>query len=340
VVLAILRALAAVVRRDLAGYSPIRTNNFFLFIVLLIAGAFSTGVEPVSSYPFLVLLAVLLFFPISSDPLEKIPRVRMGLWPLTRRNRLMLRLAGLALSPVLWFAVVLLIRQGRRVVLPLGAVAGAAVARTWAPGLAPRFALGRVAPPLPGPAGILIRNRLRAMLALLDTWLAAVIAVIAIGWRVTTSEGDSAAWPILAILVGIALSTQAQCGADLEATRYRLLPAIPWRILLARDCAYLLVQLVLTVGLDPLAGLAFGMTALAVGRYPTLHAHLSAERWRFASGRVFFGALQMIIGAGLAFAGAKGAAIAAVIWAGSLWWGGSVLAQRLRGIDARGAPRR
>jgi len=65
VVFAIVRSLAAVVRRDLAGYSPIRTNNFFLFVALLIWGALMSGVAPVSSYPFLLLLATLLFFPFS-----------------------------------------------------------------------------------------------------------------------------------------------------------------------------------------------------------------------------------------------------------------------------------
>jgi hypothetical protein len=74
VILAILRALATATRRDLAAYTLIRTNNFFLFIALLIWGALVSGVEPVSSYPFLALLALLLFFPISSDPLEKFPK--------------------------------------------------------------------------------------------------------------------------------------------------------------------------------------------------------------------------------------------------------------------------
>jgi len=80
------------------------------------------------------------------------------------------------------------------------------------------------------------------------------------------------------------------------------------------------VTALLTAGLDPIAGLAFGMTALAVGRYASLHAHLKAERWRFAGGRVLFGSLQMIAGATLAFAGPKGAALAALLWAASVWW--------------------
>jgi len=78
VILAILRALATATRRDLAGYTLLRSNNFFLFVALLIWGSLVSGVEPTSSYPFLALLALLLFFPISSDPLEKIPEGRLA----------------------------------------------------------------------------------------------------------------------------------------------------------------------------------------------------------------------------------------------------------------------
>jgi hypothetical protein len=338
VVLAILRALAAAVRRDLAGYSLIRTNNFFLFVALLIWGALVSGVAPVSSYPFLLLLAVLLFFPISSDPLEKIPKVRMGLWPIASRDRLTLRIAALALSPVLWFVVVVVVHYGQGVVLPLGAMVAAAVVRAQAPRSAPGFTIGRVVPAIPG-VGILVVNYLRAMLAVLDTWLALIIATIAAAWRILARDADPAAWRMLSILVGIALSTQAQCGADFATTRYRLLPLGSRRIILARDSAYIAVQLAFTLALDPIAGLTFGMTTLALGRYPSLYARLRAERWRFSGGRVLFGALQMIAGATLAFAGAAGAAIAVAIWSGSVWWGGSVLAQRFRGIDSGGAPR-
>jgi len=338
VVRAILRALAKAVRRDLAGFGPVRTNNFFLFVALLIWGAAVSGVAPLAAYPFLALLALLLFFPISSDPMEKIPRVRLGLWPLPPRSRLTLRLAALALSPVLWLVLGLLVREGRSVLLPAGAVLAAAAVRARAPRGAHRFAVGRIMPALPGAIGLMVSNHLREMLVLLDTWLAVAIAVIGMAWRLSSPDADPAAWLVLALLVGIALSTQAQCGAGLDATRYRVLPLAPWRILLARDTAYLAVQALLTAPLDPRAGLAFGMTALAVGRYPTLNARLRAERWRFASGRVLFGALQMIAGAILVFAGWAGAAAAAALWLGSLGWGGSVLAQRLHGVDAHRAP--
>jgi hypothetical protein len=177
------------------------------------------------------------------------------------------------------------------------------------------------------------------MLAVLDTWLALIIAIIATARRVEARDPDPAAWRMLSILLGIALSTQARCGADFAAMRYRLLPLGPRRIILARDGAYTAVQLAFTLSLDPIAGFTFGMTALAVGRYPSFHVKQRPKRWRFSSGRVLFGALQMAAGATLAFAGAGGAAIAIALWAGSVCWGGSVLAQRFRGIDAGSAPR-
>src|SRR5436190_20524768 len=100
-------------RRNLAAYTLIRTNNFFLFIALLIWGALVSGVEPASSYPFLALLAFLVFFPISSDPLEKLPEVRFAVWPIGARGRFVLRTASLALSPIVWITAALLIWVGR-----------------------------------------------------------------------------------------------------------------------------------------------------------------------------------------------------------------------------------
>jgi hypothetical protein len=101
VVLALLRALAASARRDLSTYSTLKTNNFFLFVALLIWGALVTGVKPVSAEPFLLLLGVLMLFPISSDPLDKLPAIRLALLPIDLPRRLAVRVVSLAFSPVL-----------------------------------------------------------------------------------------------------------------------------------------------------------------------------------------------------------------------------------------------
>ena len=91
---AILNALRRAVARDLGTFGSLKLNNFFLFIALLIWGALESGVEPKSAEPLLLLLFLVLLVPLSSDPLQKIPPVRLSVWPLGAGQRLVLRLAS------------------------------------------------------------------------------------------------------------------------------------------------------------------------------------------------------------------------------------------------------
>lgn len=325
-VLAILRALAASVRRDLKSFGTLKTNNFFLFVALLIWGALVSGVEPVSSYPFLLLLGALLLFPVSNDPLDKIPSTRLALWPLSPLQRVTLRLASLALSPILWLTVLLL---SFRVSFVLAAAfAGVAVAIHSVAALArgPAWSVARFVPRIPGRIGALVSANLREMLTLLDPYLALLISLSASAWRLF-GKADAAALPILSLLVAVAISTYAQCLFALESgagmTRYRLLPLRGWQILIGKDAAFLGLLLLLTLPLDPAAGMAFGLAALAIGRYPSLKVHLPQRRWRFSSGRVLFGVLQGLVGATLGFhAAGAGLTIAIVMYAAALYFGG------------------
>ena len=61
-----------------------------------------------------------MFFPLSSDPLEKVPADRRKLWPLNRRDWLAVRIASLFLSPVVWIALFILLRVGWRLAAQLG----------------------------------------------------------------------------------------------------------------------------------------------------------------------------------------------------------------------------
>jgi hypothetical protein len=164
------------------------------------------------------------------------------------------------------------------------------------------------------------------MLTLLDPYLALVISACGAGWRVF-GKVDAGAPLILSLLVAVAMSTYAQCLFALETgagmTRYRLLPLRGWQILIAKDAAFLGVLLLLTVPLDAGAGLAFGLAALAIGRYPSLKVHLPQRRWRFSSGRVLFGVLQGVVGATLGFHAVRGGlAIASTMYAAALYLGG------------------
>src|SRR5581483_9748772 len=87
-----------VVWRDLRSYNSLTGNNFFLF-VLLLAQQMSSAVF------FALILGLLLLFPLSADPLAKVPPERLEAWPITRRGRVILRLGSMVLSPAAWITV-------------------------------------------------------------------------------------------------------------------------------------------------------------------------------------------------------------------------------------------
>jgi hypothetical protein len=283
---------------------------------------------------------VLLLFPVSSDPLEKIPPTRLALWPLNTAQRVALRLASLAFSPILWLTVLLLSLRAGVAVAAIFVAAAITIHVVAVLARGPAWSVARFVPHLPGRIGGMVTSNLREMLTLLDPYLALVISVAGTAWRVF-GKADAGAPTILALLVAVAMSTYAQCLFALETgagmTRYRLMPLHGWQILAAKDAAFLGVLLLLTLPLDASAGFAFGLSALAIGRYPSLKVHLPQRRWRFSSGRVLFGVLQGVVGATFGFhAVGSGLIIALSMYAASLYLGGrSWDRQALRRAPAR-----
>ena len=310
----ILRSLGKAVRRDLGTFRSIQVNNFFLFVYLLIYGALVSGVRPASSYPFLLVLSLLLLCPLSSDPMARIPPSRLGVWPLGRRQRVVLRVAAFALNPAIWLAGALAVALRAAPLLLLLAVPVGQASRPVRLQIKPL-------PLLPH----LVRNHLRQLFTILDTWLAIVISIGGTIYRLTAKSPDVDAFPILAMLVALALSTYTQCLFSLDGRagieRYRLLPLHAWQILGSKDAAWLVVLCILTAPLRLSSGLAFGLAALAIGHWPSTRSRLPMHRWRFAGGRVAAGAAQMVIGATLGFAAARQSAayvlIAAAMYAAS-----------------------
>jgi hypothetical protein len=49
-----------------------------------------------------VIIGLILFLPLSAGPLRKIPRGRLGIWPLARREHRLLRIVSPWLNPVAW----------------------------------------------------------------------------------------------------------------------------------------------------------------------------------------------------------------------------------------------
>src|SRR5450432_233253 len=346
---AILRALSRAIRRDLGTFGGLKVNNFFFFVALLIYGALNSGLPPKSAYPFLLLLGLLLLFPLSADPLSRIPPDRLAVWPLDPAQRLVLRVASLALSPVLWLTIFLMLKTSPKLAMAFVALAiGAQVAIAFAGRLTrrrPRWHPVRFVTGLPGwlpewlpgwlpvRTGELVRNNAREMLAVLDVYLALLLSLSGSLYRFLTPHPDAGAYPILAMLVALAMSTYTQGLFSLDggqgATRYRLLPLAGWQILLAKDAAFLAILFLLTLPLSPLPGLTFGLTVLALGHFPSVLLRLPQRRWRFTAGRAWLGAAQVLIGFTLGFAESQTGAIyflAAVAacagsaaWCGRLW---------------------
>jgi len=312
---AILQALRRAVGRDLGTLQSIKVNNLFLFVALLVAGALSSGVPPKSAYPFFVMLGFLLLFPLSSDPLGKIPPARLSLWPLTAGQRLGLRFASLALSPAAWIGVLILLKTARPLValafcgLAAG-VQGAAALGRHAAKRDPHWDLLRHIPQFPGRLGGLVRKNMRQMLSLMDPYAALLMSVGGGAYRLLGAHPDPAAFAIVGLLVALTMSTYAQSLFGLELntgmgsgmTRYRLLPLSGWEILLAKDIAFLAVLFVLLLPLDPGPGMTFGLVALALGHHSSVLLQLPHERWRFTGGRLLpVGALQALGGMALGF---------------------------------------
>ncbi|HWF47684.1 MAG TPA: hypothetical protein VG168_11815, partial [Bryobacteraceae bacterium] len=222
---AILGALARAVQRDLGTFQSIAGNNFFLFVAVLM-------LQPQSGEFLLLLLGLLLLFPLSTDPLTRIPADRYALWPLTRWQRLALRLASILFSPIIWIAVLMLLLKAHLVqaLAFVGFAIGLQVLTIFTRNVvhrAPQWNVLLRIPQLPGPFGGLVRNNLRQLLSVLDPYLAFLLAAGAVVYRLSPHP-DSSAFPIMALIVSLTLGTYAQCLFGLEfgsgLIRYRLLP--------------------------------------------------------------------------------------------------------------------
>ena len=326
---AILKALRRAVGRDLAG--SFKANNL-LFLALL-GGSASA---------LFVLLGFLLLFPLSSDPLGKIPSARLALWPLSGWQRLALRLTSLALSPIAWIGILILLKT-RRAGMAL-AFCGLALGMQCALALGrymvkrdPHWDLLGGIPQFPGRLGGLVRKNVRETLSLLDPYAAALLSLGAGVYRVFGAHPDPAALTIVGLLVALAMSTSAQSlfGLDGDAgiTRYRLLPLSGWEILWAKDIAFLTILFVLLLPLDPGPGMTFGLVALAFGHYASVRLDLPQQRWRFAGGSLPFGAMQTAAGMAVGFVehqrGVSVLALAAMGYLASVWYYG----RRFGGAD-------
>ena len=294
----ILRALATAQRRSIQSVGSFTNNNLFsLGVVLLFfgdPGGFAT-------LTFLILLVV--FFPLCADPLRKAPRSRLAGWPLSRTEWWLIRTVSVWLNPISLLLVALAVR--RKVTLGLWALVAAAFAVGWmAPLVGERFggASGpgflRRLPPAPGRLGQLMRKNLRELLSTLDFYAALLVSGASFGFRAAGKLPPEAYLP-LTLLTMLALSTPAQNLFGLDGAgglaRYRLLPLAGWGILAAKDAVYLTTAIALALPLDPLAGCAAALAALALGNRDSVERYHADSRWRFATSTSFGSSLMQMV---------------------------------------------
>jgi len=325
----ILRALATAFWRDQKSLGSVATNNFFLFTLFFLRQA--------AGFPML-LLGVVLLLPLSADPLRRVPRDRLALWPLTSRERLLLRIASPWLNPLTWLMAALSVWAGQWVISPgLWALFGvffiAGFLLPAIPSAAPLKVLSRILPALPGTFGPLIRKNLREILSTLDFYTALALSLSSLAFRLLHPGVPPEVRMACSMLIVLALSSFAQCLFGLEGdglTRYRLMPVRGWQVLASKGAAFLLVVAVLTVPQSPVAGLSAGMIALAVGHYPSVTMPRLQHRWRFTSGAALGNGLIQV--AAMTMAAAAAFRITplvlipcAAVYAGSTWWYGRAL---------------
>ena len=317
----VLRALATVTKRERKTFGSLVSNNFFLMSALLLQEA---GV-------FVYLLgALVIFFPMSADPLRKIPAERLALWPLGRAELRKLRLLSPWINPLTWI---------------LAALAGWSLKHTESAGvlalLAGLFVIGFFVPSISGePAflrwlpGNLIGKNLREMLLTLDVYVALLLSLSGLIYRLLIPALPAEALMAMTLLTVLALSSYAQCLFGLESvsgmTRYQLMPLAGWRIIAAKDAAFLVVAVLLTLPLAPLAGLAAALAALALGHGPSVEERREQTRWRFSSGvSIGSGFIQTVAMAGACVTAYRISLLilipCAVACAGTAWWYGRKL---------------
>src|SRR5882672_11947247 len=101
---AILTALWTATRRNRKSITSFSGNNLYC-----LGFALCFLQDPLALAFSLVIIGLVLFFPLSSDPLRAIPPDRLVLWPLANSERRALRIMSPWLNPLTWVLAILLI---------------------------------------------------------------------------------------------------------------------------------------------------------------------------------------------------------------------------------------
>jgi hypothetical protein len=332
-VIGLLKALGRVSWREVRSFGSVGGQNFILFVGFV-------ALQPESAVFFALILGVVLLFPLSSDPMQKIPEDRRAMWPILGSEWIVIRLWSLALSPLIWVAIVLLVKAGWRAsVLALGGGIAIQALAYGAKHLSKRLGSAGLKwlPAPPGMLGAIMRLHWRGMLRTLDPYVALILVVATELYRATGKPLDPAALQILALVTVVAISTETQVLFGIDGhgvARYSQWPIRGWQILLAKDLAFLVILGILVAPLDLVSGVIAGIAALAIGHRRSVLNPVRQAAWRFTSGALIPDGLIQI---GMLFAVGKSArtiplliGLSILAWIGSLFFYGWRWDRRVR----------
>lgn len=278
---AALTALRVASWRDRRSLQSFATNNLFLT-------CFAFGAAMAF---FFVVMALVLIFPLTSDPLRKFPPERLRMLPLTSLERSVLHLLSPWVNPVTWvivaFAIWAAIDRAPLIALAVLLFPIAGLLFSWLP-VGPRRNLWRRLPAFPGPFGQLVRKDIREILCTLDFWFAVLLSLSCLSYRLFVHKLPQDALMVFSILAVLALSTWSQSSFGLDGDdgilRYRLLPVSGWRVLGAKGVAFMLVVTLVALPLSLPTAWAAGLVAFAIGNKHSVVNLRAQRRWRFSSG--------------------------------------------------------
>lgn len=335
-ILAYLLLLKKLMLKELGSLSSVRFNNFLFCILFIMSAGFDSGAPKAAFWStlfFQVVLLAPLIVTFSVDTQHRLPPERVATWPLTSAQRLSLRCVSFALNPffmVLFF--VYLFWMGLAAGLFFVLLALIIHATVYAVGrlpFTPRTPASLRISMAPLKLGGVAQETWREMYGTLDFWAALFIAISGTLYRLFGQAPEPEAFPVLSLFVGIAMSTIGQRMLRLDEgralLRYRLLPIAGWKLLVTQDLTFLIPLAIMVSFLSLRTGIAFGLVAIAVGRYPSLRQRANQRRGRFVGGDPRFGAVQVLLGGfagiGAARAGLWVLAVAFALYVASLFWG-------------------
>jgi len=141
---------------------------------------------------------------------------------------------------------------------------------------------------------------LRQILRTLDFWLALLLAGSGTAYRYLYTKPQPEAYPVLSLLVVLALSTMAQNLFAMDGVggrlRWQVSPKRGYLILLRKGMVLVAVAVGLTLGLSPVGALAGILAALAIGHHCSVMSPLDCGAWRFTTGQFAPAGFLQVIG--------------------------------------------